>query len=427
MMGRSPARFPDHVDGAGGFRRRNAYRTLAVCREYRSTVDMKPNPTHEPLAIHGGPRALAGELPVWPPADEGVRAALESALADGSWGRYQAAHSERLADQLARRHAVEFVSLCCSGTLAVELALRGLKIGAGDEVILAGYDFPGNFRAIEATGARPVLVDVEPDGWLLDLEQLSGAIADNTRAVILSHLHSGLVDMPRAMELARKYKLAVVEDACQATGASVGGRAAGAWGDVGVLSFGGSKLLAAGRGGAMMTRDAEIHQRAKIYCQRGNHAYPLSELQAAVLLPQLEKLDKRNQARQRAVERLLSATSDLPGLKPSSGNRAPAAVPSYYKLAWHYEPRELGGHSIEAFVAAAQAEGLPLDTGFRGFARRGQRRCRKVGGLEHSRRAAEATIILHHPILLAPDEKIDELARGMAKVAWAFARSPLGP
>ena len=68
-----------------------------------------------------------------------------------------------------------------------------------------------------------------------------------------------------------------------------------------MLSFGGSKLLAAGRGGAMMTRDAEVHQRAKIFCQRGNHAFPLSELQAAVLVPQLESLDERNHARRSAV------------------------------------------------------------------------------------------------------------------------------
>jgi dTDP-4-amino-4,6-dideoxygalactose transaminase len=385
---------------------------------------VKSDPTHEPLAIHGGPRALAGEVPVWPPADDGVRLALERAFADGSWGRYTGEHTERLTAELARRHDVEFVSLCCSGTFAVELALRSLKIGAGDEVILAGYDFPGNFRAIEAAGARPVLVDVEQDGWLLDLDQLPAAIGKHTRAVIVSHLHGGMADMPRVMDLARKHQLAVVEDACQATGAMVGRRAAGSWGDVGVLSFGGSKLLTAGRGGAMMTRDAEMHQRAKIFCQRGNHAYPLSELQAAVLLPQLELLDERNVARRSAVRRLLAATSDLPGLKPLA-NRTPDAVPSYYKLAWHYAARELGEHAIDEFVAAAQAEGLPLDTGFRGFARRGQRRCRKVGNLEHSRRAAEATFILHHPILLEGAERIDAVARGMVKVALAFSQSPV--
>jgi dTDP-4-amino-4,6-dideoxygalactose transaminase len=378
------------------------------------------------LAIHGGRRALAVDPPAWPPADDDVRLALERAWADGSWGRYHAGHTEHLAAELARMHDVEFVELCCSGTLAVELALRGLKIGAPDEVILAGYDFPGNFRAIEATGAKPVLVDVEADGWLLDVDALCAAKSDRTRAVIVSHLHGQLADMPRLMDLARQHGLAVVEDACQATGATLAGRVAGSWGDVGVLSFGGSKLLTAGRGGAILTRDTEVHQRAKIFCQRGNHAFPMSELQAAVLVPQLELLAQRNETRRFAVRRLLAAAANLPGLRPLT-HRTPEAEPSYYKLAWRYVPQELHDCPIDDFVAALQAEGLPFDRGFRGFALRSQRRCRKVGPLEHSRRAAETTIVLHHPILLEPPARIDAVAHGMAKVTRAFSRSPIEP
>jgi dTDP-4-amino-4,6-dideoxygalactose transaminase len=390
----------------------------------RANCHVKSQRAHEPLAIHGGPRALAVDPPRWPPADDDVRLALERAWADGSWGRYYAAHTERLAAELARMHDVEFVELCCSGTLAVELALRGLKIGTSDEVILAGYDFPGNFRAVEATGAKPVLVDVETDGWLLDVDSLSAAISDRTRAVIVSHLHGQLADMPRIMRLSRPLGLVVVEDACQATGARIGSRVAGSWGDVGVLSFGGSKLLTAGRGGAILTRDAEVHQRAKVFCQRGNHAYPLSELQAAVLLPQLEVLDERNEIRSAAVARLLTAAGDLPGLRPLV-QRTPDSEPSYYKLAWRYVPQELHDCPIDEFVAALQAEGLPFDRGFRGFALRSDRRCRKSGTLENSRRAAETTIVLHHPILLEPPPRIDAVAHGMAKVTLAFSRSPI--
>jgi dTDP-4-amino-4,6-dideoxygalactose transaminase len=383
---------------------------------------VKTDPAHEKLAIHGGPRALAGELPAWPPADDAVQDALRQALADGSWARYHAGHTERLAAELARLHQVELVTLCCSGTFAVELALRGLKIGPGDEVILAGYDFPGNFRAIEATGARPVLIDVEPDGWLVDPAEIPAAVGPRTRAVIVSHLHGGMADMARMMELAAAHGLAVVEDACQASGAAVAGRVAGAWGDVGVLSFGGSKLLAAGRGGAILTRDAEIHQRARIFAHRGNDAFPLSQLQAVVLLPQLARLAERNERRRAAVGRLLEAAAGLPGLRPLV-NRAREAVPSYYKLAWHFVPQELGDCPRDEFLAALQAEGLPIDAGFRGFVRRAPRRCRKVGDLAHSRRAAEATLVLHHPILLEPDDRIDGLVRGLAKVARAFSGS----
>ncbi len=376
----------------------------------------------EILAIHGGPRAFAGELPPWPPVDEDVRRALDEAARDGSWGRYHGRHGERLAAELARMHDVEHVLPVCSGTFAVELALRGLAIGHGDEVLLAGYDFPGNFRAIEATRARPVLVDVEADSCLLDLELLAAAIGPRTRAMIVSHLHGALVDMPRVMQLAREHQLAVVEDACQTPGATIAGRAAGSWGDVGVLSFGGSKLLSAGRGGAVLTSGARIHQRCKIHCQRGNDAFPLSELQAAVLVPQLAKLAERNQRRAASVLQLRAETAGLAALRHLA-NRTKHAAPSFYKVAWQYEPAAAGNTPIDEFVAALAAEGAPLDRGFRGFAGRGQKRCRKAGPLDQSRRAAETTILLHHPILLESGERIRALARAIAKVANAFAIS----
>src|SRR5204862_924383 len=135
-----------------------------------------------------------------------------------------------------------------------------------------------------------VLVDVQPGTACLDGEQLADACHERTRAVIVSHLHGELAPMADIRAFADCSGLLLIEDACQAPGAMIEGRPAGTWGDVGVLSFGGSKLLSAGRGGALLTRSAEFIQRAKVYCEQGNHAFPLSELQAAVLIPQLAKL-----------------------------------------------------------------------------------------------------------------------------------------
>lgn len=367
------------------------------------------------LAIDGGTPVLSGPAPVWPRPDDAVRAALDRAYADGSWGRYHGPNCTALVEALAAMHQVEHVTLCCSGTFAVELALRALKIEPGDEVVLAGYDFPGNFRAIEAVGARPVLVDIEPDSWCLNVDQLEQALQAETRAIIVSHLHGTLADMPRIMQIARARGVSVVEDACQAPGATIAGRPVGSWGDVGVLSFGGSKLLTAGRGGALLTPDAEAHQRAKLFCERGNQAFPLSELQAAVLLPQLQKLESENFQRQQSVDRLLARTADLAPLQRLATQR-PMTVASYYKLGWRYVTEMLRNTSIERFVAAIQAEGVPLNTGFRGFTRRTQRRCRKVGQLEQSLIAANVTVILHHPILLEPLETMDLIAVALRKV-----------
>ncbi|MCH8924378.1 MAG: aminotransferase class V-fold PLP-dependent enzyme, partial [Planctomycetes bacterium] len=303
------------------------------------------------LALHGGPSVLPAGPPPWPCADEDVRAALESVYADGDWGRYHGRRCGQLIEKLSAYHAVHHVMLCSSGTIAVEIALRGLGVGPGDEVILAGYDFSGNFRCIEAIGARPVLVDVDPKSWSLDPQRVTTALSDSTRAIIASHLHGGVVPMRQLMEIAAERNVAVVEDACQSPGAKVQGRVAGAWGDVGVLSFGGSKLLTAGRGGAILTSREEVHQRAKVFCERGNQAFPMSELQAAVLLPQLDKLDARNKARWESVRRLLDQLVGEKGdrhiLCEAPSGPLPQNVPvpffsidnepAFYKVPWLYD------------------------------------------------------------------------------------------
>jgi dTDP-4-amino-4,6-dideoxygalactose transaminase len=224
-----------------------------------------------------------------------------------------------------------------------------------------------------------------------------------------------MAPIERVCRWAAEHGLAVVEDACQAPGGTVDGKPAGSWGDASVLSFGGSKLLTAGRGGAVLSNRADVHQRIKVFGERGNQAFPLSELQAAVVLPQLDRLAERGAIRAARVERLLAATADLPGLGPLVQQSA-NAQPAYYKLAWLYDPAKLGGRTVEEFVAAARAEGAPVDLGFRGFALRSSRRCRSVGTLEHSRRAGEATVLLHHPILLAGEATIDQLSLALCKV-----------
>jgi len=377
---------------------------------------------HEPLAIAGGPAAVPAGPPDWPLEDECVRDQLLAAWQDGSWGRYHAQFSEQLVSKLRDLHGVEHVLPCSSGTVAVELALRGLKVKPGDEVVLAAYDFPGNFRAIEAVGATPVLVDIDPRSWCLDAERISAARSPATRAVIVSHLHGGLADMQQLTELAHQFDLGVVEDACQASGATVQGRPAGTWGDVGVLSFGGSKLLTAGRGGAILTADASIYQRAKIYGERGNDAFPLSELQAAVLLPQLDLLPQRNQLRRKNVDELVEAWLDLDLLEPVLAHQQPG-LPSYFKVALRYDPQAACGRTREQFIDTMIAEGVAVGPGFRGFVRRGGRRCRSSGELTSAANAAATTIVMHHPALLQPVHEIARIVRAYQKVACHFSKS----
>jgi len=378
------------------------------------------------LAIDGGQPVLPAGPPSWPQRDDDVRNALAAAYADGSWGRYSGPHSERLVELLAAMHGVGHVALCSSGTIAVELALRGLKIGHGDEVILAAYDFPGNFRAVEAVGARPVVVDLANESWTLDPAQLAAAVSPQTRAVIVSHLHGTLADMQRICEITQQHGLSIVEDACQVPGVVVQGKPAGSWGDCGILSFGGSKLLTAGRGGAIVTRRDDVLQRIRIFSQRGNEAFPLSELQAAVLVPQIPKLAAANQRRLTAVGQLLALVGRVPGLEPLAIVADDLNQPAFYKLPWLLTGNDDGCDSPQfeqlrrRFIAAIQAEGVMIDEGFRGFARRTSNRCRVVGDLRSARRAAAGTVLLHHPVLLESAETIAKVAEAIRNVGRAI-------
>ncbi len=336
----------------------------------------------------------------WPLPDEEVREVLEAAYQDGSWAQYHGPHGDSLAEDLQTAFACEHVLLCSSGTIGVELALRGCGVSTNDEVVLAGYDFPGNFRAVEAVGARPVLIDVDPRTWCLDVGALAEVRRERVKAVIVSHLHGGLAEMPAIMQMARERGWAVIEDACQQPGAMLEGRPVGSWGNVGVLSFGGSKLLTAGRGGAVLTSDPQIHQRMKVFAERGNWAFPLSELQATVLRPQLAKLEVRNRKRREQVEVVRLETLGLEEWLRPIALRA-NAEPAFYKLAWSLIPAESEPSLREVLIAKLQAAGVPIDVGFRGFTRRSERRCEKAGSLEHCLQLSQSTLLLHHPVLLA--------------------------
>lgn len=377
------------------------------------------------LAINGGPPAVTCGPFAWPRNEEAVGAALDRAYRDGSWGKYEGSNCQRLRKRLSELHLGHEVQLTCSGTFAVELALRAAGVQSGDGVILAGYDFPGNFRAIEAIGAKPVLCDVVPNGWTIDVDRLAkSASKDKIQALLVSHLHGELVPMRKLRELADARGLKIVEDACQVPGGVVDGRPAGTWGDAGVLSFGGSKLLTAGRGGAVLTANSRHAQRGRIFAGRGNDAFPLSELQAAALLPQLEMLAERNRQRNEAVVALhdrtkaaagqLKATAGVTGLVPPAALRAGDRT-AWYKVAWQLDTVRLRS-TRDWIVAALQAEGAPIDVGFRGFAKRSSQRCERLHALPHAMSAAANTILLHHPALLSSSESIRQICGALGKV-----------
>lgn len=371
-----------------------------------------------PPAILGGPPAFPNGPPPWPPPSADVAAAVTRAMADGSWGQYHGPHVAELESRLAKRFDVPHAISCASGTLAVEAALRAVGVGPGDEVILSAYEYESNFLTVHALGAKPVLVDVSPKNWNLDPDQLESAVSDKTKAILVSQLHGGLVSMGKVIASATAHKLAVVEDAAQCPGATIGPRACGSFGDVGVLSFGGSKLLSAGRGGALLFRDGRAYQRAKVWLARGVQQWAaLSELQAVVILPQLARLEADTTTRFANVRHLHQQLLDhgIRGLDPFE-NGVGEHRPAFYKVGFRFDP-DAFGLSRELFVKAMRAEGIAFDAGFRALhVGRSASRFRAVGDLSEATRAGESCVKLHHPVLLLGNEPAAVVARAVENV-----------
>lgn len=209
---------------------------------------------------------------------------------------------QTLESDFARFCSTEFAIGVSSGTDSLHIALRACGIGPGDEVITVSHTFIATVEAIILAGAKPVLVDINPETYNMDASQLEKAITAKTKAIIPVFMYGHPADMDPIMEIARAHDLKVIEDACQAHGAEYKGRRAGSLGDVGCFSFYFTKNLGAyGEGGIITTSDSDIAQRCRMLRDHGqNEKYchaligingRLDELQAAVLRIKLPHLD----------------------------------------------------------------------------------------------------------------------------------------
>ncbi|MGK9230659.1 DegT/DnrJ/EryC1/StrS family aminotransferase [Inquilinus limosus] len=201
-----------------------------------------------------------------------------------------------------------------SGTSALHLALLACGVGPGDEVITVAFTFVATVAAIQYTGARPILVDIEPQAWTIDAKAVEAAITPRTKAIVPVHLHGRPADMSALAALADAHDLWLIEDASQAHGACHGGRRVGGIGDIGTFSFYPSKPLGAlGEGGAVVTDDPELAERVRLLrhwgqTQQNIHALAgfnmrMDAVQAAVLQVKLDHVDRWSAARARHARR----------------------------------------------------------------------------------------------------------------------------
>lgn len=327
--------------------------------------------TTSKLALLGGDPVRNRPFHGWPVFGEEEEQRLLQVFRSGKW--WYGDQVREFERQFAAFQDAAYAVTCCNGTVALQVALQAVGIGAGDEVLVPAYTFIATASAVYTVNAMPVFVDIDPNTWNMDLDAAEKAITPRTRAIMPVHFFGLPVDMDRVKALATRYQLKVVEDAAHCWGSQWRGKGLGAWGDIGGVSLQMSKNITSGEGGVILTDNADYAKYARSITNCGreenglwyDHAviggnYRLTELQAAILLGQMTRLLEQTHRRAENADYLTERLAAIPGIRTV---RSDSRVT---RRAWHgYGIRllsdEFGGLPRERFMAALQAEGVPAN------------------------------------------------------------------
>jgi len=328
------------------------------------------------LALRGGIPVRTRPWPAWPVRGEAERRNLLDAFENSQWGGFP--EPQPRADELARRFTAyqdAAHGVCCSnGSISLEICLKAAGITAGDEVIVPCTTWVATGVSPVRVNAVPVFVDVDPVNYCIDPKRVEEAITPKTRAIIPVHLGSSIADLDRLTEICARHHLVLIEDCAHAHGCRWRGKGVGSWGDFGSFSFQSSKILTSGEGGFITAKDALAAQKVHslVNCGRKDPSYNefpgqllgynarLTELQAAILLGQL---DRAEELRERKEKSALYLASQLQKLGAFS------AVPAdpretrrgYYQLIFKYHGEAFQGLPRDTVLAALEKEGVDFD------------------------------------------------------------------
>lgn len=332
------------------------------------------------LAVRGGDPIRQTALPTWPRFDSEDASTVTEVLRSGRVSYWTGEHGRAFEHEFAHWANAEYAVAVSNGTVALELALRALGIGPGDEVIVPSATFIATASAVVACGARPVVVDVDRDSQSLTVGTVAPAINPRTSAVIAVHVGGFPADTRALADLAAKHDVHLIEDCAQAHGAHRDGQQVGTHSRIAAWSFCQDKIMTtAGEGGAITTDDPELWRRCwerkdhgKSYAAVHAPAQPpgfrwlhdsfgtnarMTEIQAAVGRLQLAKVDGWVERRRAHAARLRAALSDLGALRLPTIPRGVAHA--YYRFYGHVIHERLApGWDRDRIVAAINAEGI---------------------------------------------------------------------
>lgn len=237
-------------------------------------------------------------------------------------------HTRKLEETVCKYLGVKYAiaTHCC--TLALHLATATLGLKKGDEVICTDLSWIATAYAISYTGATPVFVDIDPDTWCIAPNAIEKAITKKTKAIMLVHTFGHPAEMDKIMEIARKYKLYVIEDAAPALGAEFQGRKVGTFGDIACFSFQGAKIAVSGEGGIFVTNNKKLYERAKLLASMGRtdskavfwsdmigYQYTIANLTAALALSQVERINELVEQKRTMFHWYYNRLKDHKGIK----------------------------------------------------------------------------------------------------------------
>ena len=243
-----------------------------------------------------------------------------------NWISSKGKYIEAFEEGFARYCGCKYGIATTSGTTALHLALVSIGIGPGDEVIVPAFTMAATVFAVVYTGAKPVLVDAESDTWNIDPAKIEEKITGQTKVILPVHIYGHPCEMEAIMEIAEKHNLWVIEDAAEAHGAEYKGKKAGSIGHVSCFSFYANKIITTGEGGMVVTNEAKIAQQARLLKdlafspeKRFLHTslgfnYRMTNIQAAIGLAQLEKIEDLVAARRHNAHYYNSLLKDIPGI-----------------------------------------------------------------------------------------------------------------
>lgn len=336
----------------------------------------------EELAIMGGEPVRKKPWPIWPRADENTEKLLKDVLCSGRWtisGCYtgKKPYERQFAEAFAKFHNVPYCVPTANGSSALKIALEALDVGYGKEVLVPGLTWVACASSVLATGAIPILVDIDPDSLCMSPQVARKSITKNTGAIMLVHLYSRIADLEGFLALSEETGVPIIEDCSQAHGAIWKGQRVGTFGKIGVFSMQQSKVLTCGEGGATITKDKNLYEKmqqlradGRLYRDKPvavgqmeleelgdvqGRNYCMSEFHAAILQDRLQHLDEENKIRAQNAEYLNSTFQQNEAITPLLPSPH-TEIPVYYMYCVRLNLKHFRNHSIDEIAQMLTSE-----------------------------------------------------------------------